>query len=84
MDYKEFTQGNIPGIKDSAGKPLKILVVGNSRRSNLILALRGTSGTIFDPVRGTAGRLPPTGPFMSNDDIDEIARWIDAGCPNGQ
>jgi hypothetical protein len=84
MDYKEFIQGNIPGISDPSGKPLKVLVVGNARRSNLILALRGTSGTIFDPVHGTAGRLPPTGPFMSNEDVEKIAKWIDAGCPNGQ
>ena len=82
MDYKEFVQGNIPAIADPAGKPLKVLVVGNSRQSNIIMALRGTQGSLFDPVEGTIGRLPPTGPFMHTEDIDRIAKWIDAGCPN--
>jgi hypothetical protein len=82
MGYKEFTTGNIPGISDAAGKPLKVLVNRNSRESNLIRALRGTRGSIFDPVEGAVGRLPPTGPFMHEDDINLIADWIDRGCPN--
>jgi hypothetical protein len=83
MGYKEFTEGNIPGVSDPAtGKPLKVLVVNRSGESNIVRALRGVSRTVFDPVEGAVGRLPPTGPFMSPEDINRIADWIDRGCPN--
>jgi hypothetical protein len=83
MTYKEFTEGNIPGVTSPVtGKPLKVLVVKNSRASNLIQALQGVKGSAFDPVEGPLGRLPPTGPFMHGEDIDRIADWIDRGCPN--
>jgi hypothetical protein len=82
MSYKEFIEGNIPGVLDPAGKPLKVLVVKNSMESNLVKALRGTKGSVFDPVEGTTGRLPPSGPFMNEGDIKQIADWIHRGCPN--
>jgi hypothetical protein len=82
MDYKKFTEGDIPGVTDPAGKPLKILVVKKSGESNIIKLLRGTRGSVFDPVEGTVGRLPPSGPFMDERDIRRIAEWIDKGCPD--
>lgn len=82
MTYKEFTEGAIPGFVDGAGKPLNVLVTGNARESNLVLALRGAAGTAFDPVDGRLGRMPTTGPFLHEKDIDRIADWIDRGCPD--
>ena len=32
---------------------------------------------------GTWGRMPLRGPFLSEDEIDEIVSWIDAGMPEG-
>ena len=32
---------------------------------------------------GTWGRMPLRGPFLPEDEIDEIVSWIDAGMPEG-
>ena len=32
---------------------------------------------------GTSGRMPLRGPFLSEEEIDEIVSWIDAGMPEG-
>jgi hypothetical protein len=83
MTYKEFTEGDLPGVTAPlTGKPLKVLVVTKPGESNLILALRGAAGSVFDPVEGSVGRLPPTGPFMNDEDIKRIADWIEQGCRN--
>lgn len=82
MSYRDFTEGNIPGVVDpSTGDPLRVLIPGSSRKSNLILSLLGAEGTIFDPINGSIGRMPPTGPFMPDADIARIADWIDRGAP---
>jgi hypothetical protein len=83
MSYRQFIEGNVPEVTDPAGKPLKILVVGNAGKSNIIMALRGTAGSIFDREKGAIGRMPPVGPFMSDEEIDRLADWIDRGCPEG-
>jgi hypothetical protein len=81
LTYQQFTTGNVPGVKDDAGQPLPILVKGDSAHSNLILSLRG-QGPLFDPTTGSIGQMPANGPPMFTDDqIDSIAGWIDAGCP---
>jgi hypothetical protein len=83
MTYEKFIAGDLPGVADpETGKPLNILVKKDAAHSNLILALRG-EGPLFDPVTGTVGRMPPTGPFLPDDEIKLLAEWIDAGCPNG-
>lgn len=82
MSYQDFTTGTVPGVKDPAtGNPISILTVGDSKSSNLILALRG-QGPLFNPNHGTFGRMPANNqqPF-SDSQIDEIAGWIDHGCP---
>jgi hypothetical protein len=82
MSYEEFTTGNVPGVKDpGTGNPLRILTIGDSASSNLILALRG-EGSLFNPNTGTFGRMPANNqiPF-SDDQIIELANWIDKGCP---
>ena len=62
MSYKQFIAGNLPEVTDRAtGKPLKVLIVGNARESNIIMALRGVKGSIFDRETGSIGRMPPTG-----------------------
>ena len=85
MSYKQFIEGNLPEVTDRAtGKPLKILVVGNARESNIIMALRGAKGSMFDRETGSIGRMPPTGPYMSDQVINRLADWIDRGCPDVQ
>ena len=81
LTYDQFVGGNVPGVTDpDTGKPMPILVKGNSAQSNLILSLRG-SGPIFDP-NGPIGQMPANGPpFFSSDQIDSLAAWIDKGCP---
>jgi hypothetical protein len=82
MTHDQFVNGNLPNVTNpDTGEPLKILVVGNADASNLIMSLRGTPGTLFDPDTGLIGRMPPSGPFMADDDIQRVAAWINAGAP---
>jgi hypothetical protein len=82
MTRDQFTTDNIPGVSNpSTGNPLKVLIVNDGEHSNLVMALRGTAGTIFDPSTGSIGRMPPSGPFMTENDIQRIVTWIDAGAP---
>jgi len=80
LTYDQFVNGNVPGVSDpNTGKPIPILVKGNSAQSNLILALQGI-GPIFGPAQ--FGQMPANGPpFFSADEIASIAAWIDSGCP---
>lgn len=50
--------------------------VGNGRaeETNLVRILRTTIGAYR--------RMPSGGPYLSNDEIKEIAEWIDAGMPD--
>jgi hypothetical protein len=83
MNYVQFTTGNIPNVGDpNTGAPLPVMVNGNSKQSNIIQALLGATGTIFDPNTGAIGQMPPGGPFMPPQDVMKIAQWIDAGAPN--
>ena len=85
MTFEQFTTGNVPRINDPAtGRPMPILIVGNSAQSNLILALQGAPNTAFDPNSGAFGPMPATGPpyFDPATEINPLADWIDAGCPN--
>jgi hypothetical protein len=68
--YQYFvTQDAIPGYK--------ILVKGSGKTSNIILALSGQSP--FDG--GTFPQMPAGGPpYLSQDIIDAISAWIDAGA----
>jgi len=82
LSYDDFVHGNVPGVTDPAtGGQVPILVVGNSAQSNLILSLRG-QGPLFDPNTGAFGQMPANGPPMFTvDEIQELADWVDAGCP---
>jgi len=83
LTYDEFINGDVPNVHDpDTGASMKILVVGNSAASNLIRALRGTSGTAFDPQTGGIGQMPANGPPMfTPSEIYELADWIDRCCP---
>jgi hypothetical protein len=74
--YTEFTTGNVPHVS-----PLvRILIPGNSAQSNIIMALRG-EGPLFGS-NGKYGQMPADGtPFFTPDQVNAIAAWIDAGCP---
>jgi hypothetical protein len=82
LTYDQFVNGNVSGVADpSSGQAIPILVKGNSANSNLILSLQG-KGPLFDPNTGSVGQMPANGPPMFTDDqINSIAKWIDAGCP---
>jgi|HubBroStandDraft_6_1064221.scaffolds.fasta_scaffold484432_1 hypothetical protein len=82
LTYNEFISGNVPGVADATTmQPWKILVVGNSAASNLILALSGATGTVFAPG-ATPGQMPRFGTPFTDVQIQPIAAWIDAKCPN--
>jgi hypothetical protein len=77
LSYDEFVYGNVPGVSP----PVPILVIGDSKNSNLIQALQGV-GPLFGP-NGSIGQMPADGPpFFTDDQIAEIAAWIDARCPD--
>ena len=83
LSYTQFVTGNVPGVTDpNSGKPMPILIKGNSASSNIIMALRGTAGSPFDPNTGAFGQMPADGAaFLTEDQIAPLAAWIDAGCP---
>jgi len=82
LNYEQFTTGNVPGVLHPITKlPVPILVKGDSAKSSLILSLRGC-GPLFDPEKGAFGRMPGNGPpFFTDHQIQELADWIDFGCP---
>jgi hypothetical protein len=82
LTYDQFVNGNVPGVTDpNTGQPIPILVVNKASQSNLILALEG-QGPLFDPNTGAFGQMPANGPpFFTSDQIQSIANWINAGCP---
>jgi hypothetical protein len=79
MSYNDFVTGNVPGLLDSAGLPLKvkILVKGKSAESWLIKVLQG-------PITASGVaivQMPKNGDKMTKEQIAEIAGWIDNNCP---
>jgi hypothetical protein len=83
--YEDFVNGAVPNVPDptnpTSDRPVPILVKGNSAQSNLILALRG-QGPLFDPNGGLIPQMPDNGPpFFTDEQVERIADWIDAGCP---
>jgi hypothetical protein len=77
MTYEQFTTGNVPGVPLG---PWKILVVGDSKNSNIIQILSGVGDAYND-----FGQMPqPNPPYEPEQTglITQLAAWIDAGCPN--
>jgi len=81
LTYEEFCDGPVPGVKDPAtGNPIPILTKGDSRSSTIILALKG-EGSLFGPG-GPFGQMPSGGATkFTPEQIQAVADWIDAGCP---
>jgi hypothetical protein len=75
ITYDQMINGTVPGV---GGQPVKILVSGDSSQSAIIQSLRGEG--LFTPG-GRFRRMPAGGPHMTDEQIDEIATWIDANCP---
>jgi hypothetical protein len=78
MSYTDFTTGNVPNV--SQGGPWKILVVGDSKSSNIIQILSGV-GNAFNYFGQMPQPNPPYEPEQTQL-IAQLAAWIDAGCPN--
>jgi hypothetical protein len=76
LTYDQFVTGNMPNLKI----PIRILVKGDSASSNLILSLKA-EGPLFNRETGKPGPMPPKGPMFTSEQIEELAGWIDAGCP---
>lgn len=93
LTYDQFVNGNVPDRSGQYGgppsitnppqpppppnPPVKILVKGSSKTSNIILALSGLppfDGSVFN-------QMPDGGPYLPQDQIDRLAAWIDNGCP---
>jgi len=83
LSYDSFVNGKVPGVDNpDTGEPLSIVEKGSSSTSNFILALQGAPGSLFDPATGSIGQMPADGPpFLTPEQIQPIADWIDAGCP---
>ncbi len=80
LTYDQFVNGNVPGVTDlNTGAPIPILVKGKSSSSNIILSLQGKG--LFDPQTGEFPRMPEGGTPFTQEQINQIADWIDAGCP---
>ena len=79
LSYNDFITGNVPHVPNN-GQALRILVPGDSGSSALVQVLRGVG--IADPVNGTQDRMPANGPpWFTDQQIQELADWIDNGCP---
>ncbi|WP_213804275.1 hypothetical protein [Granulicella sp. dw_53] len=77
LTYDQFTTGNVPGVPLGSWK---ILVVGDSKNSNIIQILVGTGSAAND-----FGQMPqPNPPYEPEQTnlITQLSAWIDAGCPN--
>ncbi|OQP48099.1 hypothetical protein A4H97_30165 [Niastella yeongjuensis] len=81
LSYDAFCNGTVPGVKDPVtGNSLPILKKGDSKSSNIIMALRG-EGPLFGPG-GPFGQMPAGGVTkFTIEQVQAIADWIDAGCP---
>lgn len=85
--YDNFINGNVPNVQDPNGNALPILnKIGgkyDGPSSNIVMALAGTAGSLFDKNNPAApiGQMPQGGPYMSSDQIEEISDWITRGCP---
>jgi len=77
LTYDQFINGNVPNISPG---PWKILVVGDSKSSNIIQILSGY-GNAFNDFGQMPQPNPPYNPEQATL-ITELAAWIDASCPN--
>ena len=70
----DFYWSTPQGLADNKPYGRQLIEPGKpGRETNLVIFLRTGVGTI--------PRMPRGGPFLSEDEIQEIERWIDAGMP---
>ena len=81
--YNNFVFGNVPNVADpNTGKPIQVLIKGDGAHSNIVYALAGTPGTLWDPNNPAGfGQMPAGGPYFSGAQIQDLSNWITAGCP---
>jgi hypothetical protein len=96
--YDAFVNGNIPNVTDPTKQPpnnaIPILIKGDGAHSNIVYALSGTQGTLWDPNPNTNpagrngfGQMPPGGPYFAlpgqpgQPQIQDLIDWINASCP---
>jgi hypothetical protein len=71
-DYTFFT------TMDAPNTGIKIVQCGSSANSNLIALLRGDKPP---HAKRDPGRMPAGGPYFPDEQINYLAAWVDAGCP---
>ena len=86
LSYTDFTTGNVPRVNSGPNPPYPILVLGDGKNSNFVLALQGI-GALFDNNTGVFGQMPananpPAMPFFTDAQIQPIIDWINSRCPN--
>jgi hypothetical protein len=86
LSYTDFTTGNVPRVTFGPSPPYPILVLGDGKNSNFVLALQGI-GPLFDNNTGAFGQMPananpPAKPFFTDAQIQPIIDWINSNCPN--
>jgi hypothetical protein len=80
LSYTDFVYGPVPNVIDpNTYQPISILCKGNGAQSNIIFALSGTPGTLWDPNNPAGfGQMPRGGPYFSAAQIQELSDWITA------
>jgi hypothetical protein len=101
LGYDAFVNGPVPNVTDPTKQPpnnaIPILIKGDGAHSNIVYALSGTQGTLWDPNPSTNpagrngfGQMPPGGPYFAlpgqtpqpgQPEIQDLIDWINAGCP---
>jgi hypothetical protein len=74
----QFVGFSVPGFPD-----LPLITLGDGDNSNIIKALRGQApfGQDIGVPEATIRRMPAGLPPIPDTQIDQIAAWIDDGCP---
>ena len=73
------------GTNNLVVTPFASLMLGNSVHGPVVTPYNGEGSVIVRKLRGTAGfgnRMPQGGPFLSDANIEIIARWIKQGARN--
>jgi mono/diheme cytochrome c family protein/ketosteroid isomerase-like protein len=84
LPYEKFVSFEFEDYAD--GAKIRLLVPYDGKNSNLVKALRDGKGITITKADGTPGtknvtRMPKNAAPMSDEDVAEIERWIDAGAP---
>jgi mono/diheme cytochrome c family protein len=86
LSYDEFLKFEFPRTEGEDGT-IRLLVVGDSAKSNLIKALRDGKGIVVKFSDGREEtqdikRMPPRGKKKPTDEeLEKLSKWIDAGAP---